>query len=148
MQEINHKITGNKKLALKITLHCVAGCGAGDTLGLMIGTVLNWPVLPTMALGIILGFLGGYGLTIMPLLKKGINFKNATRIAVVSDTISITVMETAENITALLIPGLLYASFSAPIFWIGFAISAVAGFVAAYPVNYYLLVKRGHIHQH
>lgn len=139
----------NKNLAFRTTLHCVIGCGTGDTLGLIIGTLLNWSVFPTMVLGIILGFLGGYGLTMIPLLKRGISIKNATKITVISETASIVVMETAENITAFLIPGLLTASFSTLLFWFGFIISVIAGFGAAYPVNYFMIsrgLKESHTH--
>lgn len=139
----------NKNLAFRTTLHCVIGCGTGDTFGLIIGTLLNWSVFPTMVLGIILGFLGGYGLTMIPLLKRGFNIKKATKITVVSETASILVMETAENLTAFLIPGLLVASFLTPLFWSGFLISVVAGFIAAYPINYFMIskgLKEAHLH--
>ncbi|NVM19923.1 MAG: DUF4396 domain-containing protein [Candidatus Lokiarchaeota archaeon] len=138
-----------KKLAFRTTLHCVIGCGTGDTLGLIIGTVLSWSVFPTMILGIILGFMGGYSLTMIPLLKRGFNIKAATKITVVSETASILVMETAENLTAFLIPGLLVASFLTSLFWGGFLLSVVAGFLAAYPINYFMISKglrKPHIH--
>ena len=139
----------NKKLAFRATLHCVAGCGLGDTAGLVIGTSLGWSVLPTMVLAITLGFAFGYSFTIIPLLKAGSNLKDATKIAVVGETASIAVMETAENVTAFLIPGLLVASFTAPLFWIGFLIAVAAGFIAAYPVNYFMIsrnVRGAHSH--
>lgn len=139
----------NKKLAFRTTLHCVIGCGTGDTLGLIIGTVLNWSVFPTVILGIILGFIGGYSLTMIPLLKRGFNIKAATKITVISETASILVMETAENLTAFLIPGLLVASFLTPLFWGGFLLSVVAGFSAAYPLNYFMISKglrNPHVH--
>ncbi|MFH1582474.1 MAG: DUF4396 domain-containing protein [bacterium] len=136
---MKHTPKETKKLAFKITLHCLAGCGSGDVLGLIIGTSLSWPVFPTMILGIVLGFLGGYSLVIIPLLKRGMTFKQSTKIAVVGETASIFVMETAENVTAFLIPGLLTASIFAPLFWFGFIISVMAGFIVAYPVNYVLL---------
>lgn len=148
MQMDEHKIS-NKKLALRTTLHCVIGCGTGDTAGLIIGTIFNWSIIPTMVLGIILGFIGGYGLTIIPLLKRGFSIKNATKITVTSETASIVVMETAENLTAFLIPGLLSASFLTLLFWVGFSISVIAGFIAAYPINYFMIskgLKEGHMH--
>ena len=139
----------NKKLAFKTTIHCVMGCGVGDTVGLIIGTVLSWTVFPIMILAIILGFIGGYGLTIIPLLKSGLKLKEATKITVISETASIAVMETAENGTAFLIPGLLTASFFAPVFWLGLLIAVFAGFLAAYPVNYFMIsrgLKKPHHH--
>lgn len=144
---MEHNKKENKKLAFKITLHCMAGCGTGDILGLVIGTTLGWSVLPTMILGIFLGFIGGYGLVMIPLLKKGMSVSHATRIAVAGETASIFVMETAENVTAFIIPGLLTASILVPLFWLGFLISALAGFLAAYPVNY-IMLNRGNRHFH
>mgnify|MGYP001272456157 CR=1 FL=1 len=117
------------------------GCGLGDTLGLIIGTVLGWTVFPTMILAVFLGFVGGYGLTMVPLLKRGIAFKRATQITIASETASITVMEAAENTTAFLIPGVLLASVLSPLFWFGMAIAVVVGFLAAYPVNYYMISR-------
>jgi len=139
----------NKKLAFRATLHCVMGCGLGDTAGLIIGTVLGWEIIPTMILAIVLGFIGGYSLTIIPLLRRGIDLKNASKITVVSETASILVMEAAENGTALIIPGVLLAGFLNPLFWIGLIVSVVAGFIAAYPVNYFMIsrgVKEAHTH--
>lgn len=151
MEGINHKSFNkdNKKLAFRATLHCVMGCGLGDTAGLIIGTILGWTVIPTMILAIILGFVGGYSLTMIPLLKRGIDFKKATKITVVSETASILVMEAAENGTAFLIPGILLAGFLEPLFWFGLIIAVIAGFIAAYPVNYFMIsrgLKESHIH--
>lgn len=139
----------NIKLAFKVTLHCVVGCGIGDTAGLIIGTVFGWSVILTMILGIILGFLGGYGLTMWPLLKNGLNFKIATKITIASETVSIIFMETGENLTAFLIPGLLTATIFSSFFWFGVLVSISAGFLAAYPINYFMIIrglKHGHIH--
>ena len=139
----------NIKLAFKVTLHCVIGCGIGDTAGLIIGTVFGWSVMPTMALAIVLGFVGGYGLTIIPLLKRGFDFKIATKITVVGETASIAVMETGENLTAFLIPGVLTATVLTSLFWVGLIVSVIAGFLAAYPVNYFMILKglkKNHIH--
>jgi len=151
MEDIDHRFSNesDKKLSLRTTLHCVIGCGTGDTIGLIIGTILNWAVLPTMVLGIVLGFIGGYGLTMIPLLGKGFSIRNASKITVTSETASIAVMEAAENGTAILIPGLLYAGFLTPLFWLGLTVSVIAGFIAAYPVNYFMIsrgLKEAHHH--
>ena len=136
-----------KKLAFLATLHCVVGCGIGDTIGLGIGTVLGWAILPTMILAISLGFVGGYGLAIIPLIRRGFSLKHATKVAIAGETASIFVMETAENGVALLIPGLLVASAASFLFWGGLLIAITAGFIAAYPVNYFMIVRgMGHSH--
>lgn len=136
------------KLAFKATLHCVIGCGIGDAAGLIIGTIFGWSVMLTMISGIILGFLGGYGLTMLPLLKQGFDFKSATKITVVSETASIIVMEIGENLTAFLIPGVLAATIFTSFFWIGLIISVIAGFLAAYPLNYFMILKGSRSHAH
>jgi len=141
-------LNDNKKLAFRATLHCVVGCGTGDAVGLIIGTLFNWSMMPTMLLGIVLGFIGGYGLTMIPLLKKGFSIKNASKITVIGETNSIVVMETAENLTAFLIPGVLTAAFFTYLFWVGLIISVVAGFVAAYPVNYFMVSRSSNKHHH
>lgn len=149
MDKKEHKMSDNKKLAFRATLHCVIGCGSGDTLGLIIGTVLNWAILPTMILGIILGFIGGYGLTLIPLLKRGFKIKEASKITVLSETASIIVMEAAENGTAFFISGLSAASLLTWLYWFGLIVAVVAGFIAAYPINYYMIskgLKESHIH--
>lgn len=140
----------NKKLAFRVTLHCVIGCGTGDTVGLIIGTIFSWSMMSTLLLGIILGFVGGYGLVMIPLLKKRFSVKDASRVAITGETASIAVMETAENLTAFLIPGVLTATIFTSLFWVGLIISVLAGFAAAYPVNYFM-VSRGfgqHHHHH
>lgn len=143
-------LNDNKKLALRATLHCVIGCGTGDTVGLIIGTLFNWSIISTMLLGIVLGFIGGYSLTMMPLLKKGFSVKNASKITIAGETASIAVMESAENLTAFLIPGVLTAAVFTSLFWLGLIISVLAGFAAAYPVNYFMVLRgsSGHHHSH
>lgn len=139
------------KLAFNVTLHCVIGCGIGDSLGLILGMILKLAIVPTILLAVVLGFIGGYGLTMWPLLKKGFSFKEATKITVAGETASIFVMETGENLTALLIPGLLTASFFSSLFWIGFGFSILMGFIVAYPVNLFMIMrglKRDRLHHH
>jgi len=147
--EHRQQIEDNKTLAFRATLHCVIGCGTGDILGLVIGTILNLAVIPTMIIAIILGFVGGYSLTMIPLLRRGFNFINATKITVVGETASILFMEAGENLSAFIIPGVLMAGLLTPLFWIGMIISIIAGFVAAYPVNYFMIsrgLSKGHGH--
>ena len=97
-----------------------------------------------------LGFCWGLRVNMVPLLlRSGLDLKSASKITLATETASIVVMETAENGTAFLIPGLLIASFVVPLFWVGFVIAIIAGFIAAYPVNYFMIsrkLKGAHIH--
>ena len=68
-----------------------------------------------------------------------------------ADTLSIAVMEIVDNLVMALIPGAMDAGLVNPIFWIGMILALSAAFVAAFPVNRYLLTKgKGHAltHQH
>ena len=66
-----------------------------------------------------------------------------------ADTLSIAVMEITDNLVMALIPGAMDAGLVNPIFWIGMMIALAAAFVAAFPVNRYLIDKgKGHALTH
>lgn len=130
------------KLAVSATTHCMTGCAIGEVLGLVIGTALGWSTIGTIALAVGLAFLFGYSLTMMPLLKSGIAFKEATKLALAADTASITVMEIVDNAIMLMIPGAMHAGITSWYFWMSMAIALAIAWVAAFPVNRWLL-KRG-----
>src|SRR3954469_3472825 len=94
-----------RKLALSATVHCLTGCGIGEVLGLVISTILGWHDLPSILLAIVLAFFFGYGLTIRSLLAGGVAFRQAFRLALASDTLSIVTMEIVDTAIVLLIPG-------------------------------------------
>jgi len=139
------------RLALSVTLHCLTGCGIGEVLGMVIGTALGWETLATIVLAVGLAFAFGYAFTIVPLLRSGLPLGRALRLALVADTLSITIMEIVDNGVMLLIPGAMQAGPGSGLFWGSLAIAlSVAGF-AAYPVNRWLLARgRGHavVHAH
>ena len=135
------------KLAVSATLHCLLGCGIGEVVGIVIGTYFGWNMLPTMVLGIILGFIFGFLLGIVPLLRKGFSVKNAFKIVFAAEFISIAVMEAFEVGTQIVIPGVMEAGLTDTIFWSGMLAALAVGFIAAFPVNYYM-IKRGVRHQH
>lgn len=135
------------RLAVSATLHCLLGCGIGEVVGMVIGTYLGWTMIPTMILAIALGFVFGFGLGIIPLLRKGFGIKEAFKIVFVAEFLSIAVMEAFEVGTQILIPGVLESGLTDVVFWFGMAAALLAGFLAALPVNYYM-IKRGIQHQH
>ena len=51
-------------------------------------------------------------------------------------------METVEVLVQVYTPGVMEAHLTDGIFWIGMFLGLIAGFAAAFPVNY-LLVKKG-----
>jgi hypothetical protein len=133
---------GTGRLALSATVHCLTGCAIGEVLGMVIGTALGWHDLETIVLAVVLAFFFGYGLTMRPLLAAGMPFARATRLALAADTISIAVMEVVDNGVMLLIPGAMDAHLDQPLFWGALAVALAIAFVAALPVNYWL-IRRG-----
>ena len=66
-----------------------------------------------------------------------------------ADTLSIAVMEITDNLVMAVIPGAMDAGLVNPIFWIGMMIALTAAFIAAFPVNRYLIDKgKGHALTH
>ncbi len=56
-------------------------------------------------------------------------------------------MEAAEAAVEVFVPGLMAATLTQAFYWIGMAGALVAGFLAAWPVNY-ALARRGVRHDH
>src|SRR5687767_356857 len=80
---------GLNRVALSATLHCLTGCAIGEVAGMVIGTALGWGNLETIVLAIVLAFTSGYALTMLPLLRAGLEPRKAMRLALASDTVSI-----------------------------------------------------------
>jgi hypothetical protein len=138
-------------LALSATIHCLTGCAIGEVLGMVIGLALGWGNVATVALSVVLAFFFGYSMTLWPLLAGGMKFGTAAGLALASDTLSITVMEIVDNTVVLLIPGAMDAGLTSLLFWGSLALSLAVAFVAALPVNRWLISKgRGHalVHVH
>jgi hypothetical protein len=60
-------------------------------------------------------------------------------------------MEIVDNAIILIIPGAMNATLTDPLFWGSLILSLVGAFIAAYPVNRWLIASgRGHavMHQH
>jgi hypothetical protein len=139
------------RLSLSATLHCLTGCGIGEILGMVIGTALGWGNLATIVLAIVLAFFFGYSLTMLPLLRSGLALATVLPLAFASDTLSITIMEIVDNLTMLVIPGAMEASLGDFLFWGSLALALSVAFVAAFPVNRYLIARgKGHavVHQY
>ncbi|MFD5325067.1 DUF4396 domain-containing protein [Streptomyces sp. NPDC127092] len=137
--------------AAQATLHCLTGCAIGEVLGMVIGTAFGWGNLPTMVLAIILAFFFGYALTLRGILKAGVDFKTAFKVALAADTLSIAVMEIIDNGVIALWPGAMDAHLSEPLFWIVLAIALAAAFVITTPVNKWMIGRgKGHavVHQY
>jgi uncharacterized protein DUF4396 len=139
------------RLAFSATVHCLAGCSIGEILGMVIGTALHWDNGPTIAVSIALAFVFGYAFTVLPLRRGGLTLGTATRLALLADTLSITVMEIVDNAIMVVVPGAMDAGLAEGVFWGTLVASLLLAGVAAYPVNRWLIARgRGHalVHQH
>ena len=139
------------RVAAAATLHCLTGCAIGEVLGMVIGTALGFPDAATIAFAVVLAFLFGYSLTMLPLLRAGLALVVALPLAFASDSFSIAVMEITDNAVMLAVPGALDASLSSLLFWGSLAFSLAVAFVFAFPLNRYLIARgQGHavVHAH
>lgn len=139
------------RVAAMATIHCLTGCAIGEVAGMVIGTALGWGNLQTIALAVALAFASGYVLTMIPLLRGGFELRQALKLALASDTISIGIMEVVDNLIMLIIPGAMDAGLSSPLFWGSLAFALVIAGIAAYPANRWLIARgKGHavVHAH
>jgi hypothetical protein len=66
-----------------------------------------------------------------------------------ADTVSILTMTIVDNALIFFLPGGLNKNLANPMYWLSRAVSLSAAFVAAYPVNRYLLARgKGHALTH
>ena len=138
-------------LALSATVHCLTGCAIGEVLGMVMGTALGWSNGATVVASILLAFVFGYTLTIVPLLRAGLPRRRVVPLAFASDTLSITTMEIIDTLIVLLIPGAMDAGLTDALFWGSLLIALILAGSAAYPVNRWLIARgKGHavIHAH
>jgi hypothetical protein len=79
------------------TAQCLTGCAIGTPRRLD-----NWT---TVVLSVVLAFVFGSSLTMVPLLRARLGLKTATAPALASDTASIALMELVENFIMVFRPG-------------------------------------------
>jgi hypothetical protein len=133
------------RLAFSATAHCLTGCSIGEVLGMVIGTALGWGNVATIVLAVVLAFFFGYSLTMVPLLRSGLALATVLPLAFASDTLSITIMEIVDNLIMVVIPGAMEAGLGSLLFWGSLAFALAVAFVAAFPVNRWLIARgRGH----
>jgi Domain of unknown function (DUF4396) len=136
-------------VAVSATLHCLTGCAIGEIAGMAIGTALGFSDWGTVALAVALAFLFGYTLTSVPLLRAGFTIAAVIPIALASDTFSIAVMEIVDNAIVLAVPGAMEAGLSSLLFWGSLSFALSVAFVAAVPVNRWLIARgKGHAAVH
>jgi len=126
-------------MAASATLHCLTGCAIGEVLGMVIGTALGWGNLATIVLAVALAFVFGYALTMRGVLRAGVGFKQALKVALAADTVSIIVMEIIDNTVMMVVPGAMEAGLGTGLFWGALAFALVVAFVLTTPVNKWLI---------
>ncbi|MEU0464983.1 DUF4396 domain-containing protein [Amycolatopsis sp. NPDC006131] len=146
-----HRPPATWAAAAQATLHCLTGCAIGEVLGMVIGTALGLHGVATVALAVALAFVFGYALTMRGVLKTGVPFRAALKVALAADTISITVMEIVDNLIMVSVPGAMDAGAGSWLFWGALAFSLAVAFVLTWPVNKWMIGRgKGHavVHQY
>jgi len=132
--------------AITHTRHCLTGCAIGEVLGMAMGQ--NWNNILQTALGIVLAFIFGYLLTFSGARRKGVEPKDAVKLALAVDTISITSMVIIDNTLEWLIPGAINAHLHNILFWWSEAVALGIAFLLTVPVNRLVIARGGHDHHH
>ena len=120
----------------------------GEAAGLVIGISLGWGAAATITLAVVLAYVSGFAMALLPVIKQaGLGLVAAMRVIWLGEAIAIAVMEIAMNVVDYWLGGIQVASIWNALFWLGLAAAAPAGFLAAWPVNHVLLkreLKAGH----
>jgi hypothetical protein len=146
MNTHNHAIqhTHHNRLitSAQSTLHCLTGCVIGEVAGLLIGVTLGLGPWYTMALATVLAYATGLTLGVVPVSRREfVSLLAAFKIVWIGEVISIGVMELVINAVDYGVGGASAGSILEPIFWIGIALAVPAGFIVAWPVNWWLLER-------
>lgn len=125
---------------LRSVAHCFSGCGAGEIVGVVVAVgVLSLPSSWVVAVTFACAYTFGYALTVGPLLQEGVGVRQALVDALYSETPSITVMELVAIGSDVVLAG--DAGIGEVLFWSSLVVSLSLGFLAAYPVNVYLVAR-------
>ena len=126
----------------KATLHCLTGCTIGEVLGLLIGVSLGFTPMYTIMLAVVLAFVIGFALAIRSVMaSEGLGIAGAFRAVWLGEVISMGIMELVMNVVDYSVGGMQSGSVFTGVFWLGLGLAIPAGFLAAWPVNYWLLSK-------
>ena len=133
---------GALRTSAQATMHCLTGCVIGEVAGLSIGVTLGLGLWPTIVLATALAYVTGITLGLLPVRKnRGVGMMAAFRIIWVGEVISIGVMEIVMNYVDYQMGGMGAPSIASWMFWRGILVAVPAGFLAAWPVNYWLLKR-------
>jgi Domain of unknown function (DUF4396) len=146
MRSMDHQLQrASWATAAAATLHCLTGCAIGEVLGMVIGTAAGLHNAATVVLSIVLAFVFGYALTMRGVMRAGLDFRGALKVAFAADTVSIAVMELLDNAFIIVVPGAMNAGLASMLFWASLAASLLVAFVLTTPVNRWM-ISRGNGH--
>lgn len=138
----HHGSGGPLKLSAFATLHCLLGCVIGEVIGLAIGVTFGLGIWPTIILATTLAYISGMTLGLVPVMKsRKIGMMAALKIIWIGEVISIGVMGIVMNWVDYSMGGMTAPSIFSWMFWRAFFVAVPAGFIAAWPVNYWLLKR-------
>ena len=130
------------KTSFHANLHCLTGCVIGEVAGLLVGVSLGFEPWMTIALATALAYASGMALGLIPVMRdRGLGVIDAFKIIWIGEVISIGVMEIVMNFVDYQMGGMTAPSVMTWMFWRGLAFAIPAGFIAAWPVNYWLLKR-------
>ena len=138
-------MTESWRMAVTATRHCLTGCAAGEIVGMVLSTWWGWGNAANIVLSIALAFVFGYTLTYTGVRRMGADGRTAFQAAMASDTISIFTMELVDTLFILVVPGAIDATLGTALFWWSLLVSLAIAFMAAVPVNHWLMERgKGH----
>jgi hypothetical protein len=133
---------GPWRLAAQATLHCLTGCVIGEVIGLAIGIEAGLSAAATIILATVLAYISGFALGLWPVMKgRGLSLAAAFKLIWIGEAVSIGVMEIVMNGVDYQMGGMAASSFFTWQSIRALLIAVPAGFLAAWPVNYWLLSR-------
>ena len=112
---------------------------------MVLATWWGWGDAASIALAVALAFFFGYLLTFLGVRRSGLGIRQAVRVALAADTLSILVMEIVDNAFLLAVPGAMEATLRSGLFWGSLAVALAVAFVVTVPVNKWLIDRgKGH----
>ena len=128
-------------LAASTTIHCLTGCSIGEIIGVAIGVEIGLQPLYTALLATVLAFISGFALTLVPMARAGQSIRESFRIVWLGEVVSISTMEVVMNSVDYMAGGMTAGSIWTSQFWSAMLLAIAAGYMAGYPVNYWMLSK-------
>jgi hypothetical protein len=131
---------GRWRLAARSTQHCLTGCIIGEVTGLAIGIEAGLSTAATIILATTLAYISGFTLGLVPVMRsRGLSLIEAFKLIWIGEAVSIGVMELVMNWVDYEMGGMAANTVFSWMFVRGLLFAVPAGFLAAWPVNYWLL---------